>query len=130
MHLSGSDFQHIAVNLQRAVGVVGQDLLGQNLAQLDAFLVERVDIPRKALEHDLVLIVGQQCAQSSGGQLFADDNAAGTAAFKLLVVVLVILASGEGHDLGCHIGVELLLAGGALNHHIGVHLAVLEAHKL
>jgi len=109
---------------------VSQDLLGQNLAQLDAFLVEGVDVPGEALVHDLVLKVSKQSAHALGGQLLADDNGGGTAAFELLVQVGVILAAGEGHDLGSHVGAELLLAGGALDHHVRAHLAVLEAHEL
>ena len=37
------DVQQVGVDLQGTVGVMGQNLLGQNLAQLDAFLVEGVD---------------------------------------------------------------------------------------
>ena len=124
------DIQQLAVDLQSAIGLMGQNALCQELAQLHAFLVEGVDIPRKALEHDLVLKVGQQSAQGAGSQLIADDNAGGTAAGEVLVAVVVFLAAGEGNDLRCHIGAQLLLAGAALDHNIGVHLAVTEAHKL
>ena len=127
---TGSDVQQIGVDLQSTVGVVGQNLLGQNLAQLDAFLIEGVDVPSKALEHDLVLEVGQQSTHSGGSQLLTDDDGGGTAAFELLVQVGVILAAGKGHDLGSHVGAQLLLAGGALDHNVRTHLAVLEADKL
>ena len=50
-----SDIEKLAVDLQSAVGVVGQNLLGKNLTKLYAFLVKAVQIPCKALEHDLVL---------------------------------------------------------------------------
>ena len=109
-----SDVQQIGVDLQRTVGVVSQNLLGQKLAQLDAFLVEGVDVPGKALVHDLVLEVGQQSAQGCGSQLLTNDDGAGTAALELLVQVGIILAAGKGHDLGSHVGIELLLAGGTL----------------
>ena len=95
----GSDVQQVGVDLQGTVGVVGENLLGQNLAQLDAFLVEGVDVPCEALEHDLVLKVGQQSTQGGGGQFVADDDGAGTAALELLVQVGVILAAGKGNDL-------------------------------
>ena len=68
------DVQQIGVDLQSTVGVVGQNLLCQNLAQLDAFLVEGVDVPCEALVHDLVLEVSQQSADSCGGQLLTDDD--------------------------------------------------------
>ena len=55
-----SNIQQIAVNLQCAVGIVRQDLLGEDLAQLNAFLIEAVQVPGKALEHHLVLKVRQQ----------------------------------------------------------------------
>ena len=124
------DVQQIGVDLQSTVGVVGQNLLGQNLTQLDALLVEGVDVPGEALVHDLVLKVGQQSAHGGRSQLLADDDGGGTAALELLVQVSVILAAGKGNDLSSHIGAELLLAGGALNDHIGAHLAVLEANEL
>ena len=57
-----SDVQQVAVDLQGAVGVMGQDLLCQELAKLHAFLVEGVDVPHEALEHDLVLEVGKERA--------------------------------------------------------------------
>ena len=124
------DVQQIGVDLQSTVGVVGQNLLCQNLAQLDTFLVEGVVVPCEALVHDLVFEVSQQSAHGSGGQLFADDDGGGTAAFELLVQVGVILAAGESHDLRCHIGAKLLLAGAALNQHVAAHLAVAEADEL
>ena len=124
------DVQQIGVDLQSAVGVVGQDLLGQDLTQLDTLLVEGVDVPREALEHDLVLEVGKQSAQGGGGQLVADDDGGRTATLELLVQVGIFLAAGEGHDLGGHVGAELLLGGGALDDHVGAHLAVAVANKL
>ena len=36
------DVQQLAVNLQRSVGLMGQNLLGQNLTQLHTFLVKAV----------------------------------------------------------------------------------------
>ena len=124
------DVQQIGVDLQSAVGIVSQNLLGQNLTQLDAFLVEGVDVPGKALIHDLVLEVGQQSAHSGGSQLLTDDDGAGTAAGKLLVVIGIVLAAGEGHDLSGNVGAQLLLAGGALDHNVRAHLAVAEANEL
>ena len=105
------DVQQVGVDLQSAVGIVGQNLLGQNLAQLDTFLVEAVQVPCEALEHNLVLKMGQQSANSLRSQLLADDDAGGTAAGEILVAVLVFLTTGKGHDLCGHIGAQLLLAG-------------------
>ena len=64
-----SNIQQLAVDLQRAVGVMGQNLLGQDLTELHTLLVEGVQVPRKALEHHLVLEVGQQSAQGGGGNV-------------------------------------------------------------
>ena len=47
-----SNVQKVAVSTQRTIGFVGQNLFRQYLAQLDAFLVEAVQIPCKALKHD------------------------------------------------------------------------------
>ena len=124
------DVQQIGIDLQGTVGIVCQNLLGQNLAQLDTFLVEAVQIPCKALEHDLVLEVGKQSAQSLGSQLLADDDGGGAAAFELLVQVGVILAAGKCHDLSSHVGTQLLLGGGTLDDHIAAHLAVTETNEL
>ena len=125
-----SDVQQIGVDLQSTVGIVGQNLLGQNLTQLDAFLVEGVDVPGKALVHNLVLEVGQQSTNSSRSQLLTDDDGAGTAAGELLVVVSIILAAGKGNDLCSNVGAQLLLGGRALDDNVGAHLAVAEADKL
>lgn len=43
------------------------DLLGQDLSELDAPLVEAVDVPDDALGEDHVLVVGYQGAQGAGG---------------------------------------------------------------
>src|SRR3972149_10744760 len=45
-----------------------KDFFCQHLAELHPFLVKGVDVPGKALEHDLVLKVGQQCTQGLGRQ--------------------------------------------------------------
>ena len=50
----GSDLKHIRVRLQSAVGVVSQNALSKEFAELYAFLVEAVDVPYEALEHNLV----------------------------------------------------------------------------
>ena len=71
------DIQQVAVGAQSAVSLVGQDLLGQNLTQLDTFLVEGIQVPGKTLIHDLVLEVGQQSTHSSGSQLLTDDDGRG-----------------------------------------------------
>ena len=109
---------------------MSQNLLGQNLTQLNAFLVEAVQIPCKALEHDLVLKVSQQCAKSGGSQLLTDDDGRGTAAFELLVQVGIVLAAGKCHDLCSHVCAQLLLGGRALNDYIAAHLVSLEANEL
>ena len=62
-----------------------KDALCEELAELDAFLVEAVDIPDEALEHNLVLEVSQQNAEGFGIELVADDDAGRTAAGECLV---------------------------------------------
>ena len=62
-----SDIQQIRVDLQSAVGVVGQNLLGQNLAQLDTFLVEGVHVPGLRMERQL-LRPGRRPAGQGPGQ--------------------------------------------------------------
>ena len=76
-----------------------EDALGKNLAELNAFLIEAVQIPDKALEHDLVLKVCEQSAERSRCQLVTDDDAGRAAAFKLFVVVRIVLAAGKGNNL-------------------------------
>ena len=69
------DSQHLAVYGQRAIGLVCEHALCQDLAQLDAFLVEAVEIPEEALEHDLVLEVGEKSTECFRCQFIADDYA-------------------------------------------------------
>ena len=129
--LSGeSDGQQIAVCFQRAIRLMGQHALGQHLAELYALLVEAVQVPAESLEHNLILKVSQQRAKRFRGKLFADDDAGGAAAFKTLVGVFILLAAGKGHDLGCNICAQLLLAGAALDIHIHARLVPAEAYKL
>ena len=109
---------------------MGEDAFCQDLAQLDAFLVEAVQVPDEALEHHLVLKVGQQGAEGFRSQLIADHDAGGTSAVEVLVAVLVALAAGESHDLGGHIGAELLLAGAALDLYVHTGLVLFEADEL
>ena len=51
------DIQQITENLQRAVCLMSQHLLGQHLSKLHAFLVKAVYIPHKSLEHHFILKV-------------------------------------------------------------------------
>lgn len=122
--------QQVAVLLECAVGLVRQHALGKNLAQLYAFLIETVQIPEEALEHDLILKVCEQRAQRSRCQLVADDDAGRAAAFKLLVAVRIVFAASEGNNLCDNICTQFLLARAALNGDIHADLAVFEADKL
>ena len=54
---------------------MSQYLLGQYLSELDAFLIEAVQIPQEALEHDLVLEVGEKSTECFRCQFIADDYA-------------------------------------------------------
>ena len=126
----GSDLKHIRVRLQSAVGVVSQNALSKEFAELYAFLVEAVDVPYEALEHDLVLEVSKESAERLGIEVFACDDAGRTAAGECLVGVLIFLAAGKCHDLGDYVGTQFFLAGAALDIDVHAELAVLEADEL
>ena len=109
---------------------MSEDALGQELAELDAFLIEAVHVPDEALEHDLVLEVSEQSAEGFGIQGVADDNAGGASACECLVGVLIVFAAGKGHDLGHDVCAQLFLAGAALDVDIHADLAVFVADEL
>ena len=54
-----------------------QDLVGQFLAELDAELVEAVDVPYHALREYLVLVQGNQASEVARGQLSKKEDARG-----------------------------------------------------
>lgn len=51
------DIQHITENFQSAVSIMSQNAFCKDLTKLYAFLVEAVQVPYEALEHDLVFKV-------------------------------------------------------------------------
>src|SRR5262245_5307659 len=53
---------------------LGQDALGEDLAELDTPLIERVDLPDHALREDAVLVQGDELAKRSGRQLLDEDR--------------------------------------------------------
>ena len=66
-----------AVVLQLGFGValeLGDDPFGQDLAKLDAPLVERVDVPDRALREDTVLIECDQGPESFGREAFGQED--------------------------------------------------------
>ena len=65
--LPRSDLQEVAEFAEGAVSLVSEDAFCQDLAQLNAFLIEAVKVPCEALEHDLVLKVGEQRAEGFRG---------------------------------------------------------------
>ena len=93
-----SDIQKIAVNLERAVGFVRENLLRKYLSKLHAFLIEGVHIPQKALEHNLVFEVSKQRAESLGLELISDDDGRGATAGELFVGVFIVFSAGEGQQ--------------------------------
>ena len=58
------------------------DTLGQDLAQLDAPLVEGVDLPDRPLGEDTMLIEGHQLAERSRSEPFGEDRAGGAIALE------------------------------------------------
>ena len=109
---------------------MGEHSLCEHLAELNAFLVEAVQVPAESLEHDLVLEMSEQCAERCRVQLIADDDAGRTAALEVLVQILIRFAAGKGNDLRSDIGAELLLARGAFDGDVIADLAVTEADEL
>ena len=89
----------------------GEDLLGQDLAQLDAPLIEGVDTPHGTLNKGDVLVQGDQLAQDRRGQGRGHDRGRGTIAGEhaggddglgraLGAHLLAGLAEGQGLRLG------------------------------
>ena len=56
------------------------DLLGEGFAELDAPLVEAVDVPHRALGEGAVFVVGDQGAQGSRGDFLREDGGGGAIA--------------------------------------------------
>ena len=52
----------------------GQDLLGELLAELDAPLVKRVDVPNSALREDLHFVHGNETAERSRSELLEHER--------------------------------------------------------
>jgi hypothetical protein len=61
---AGLQTEDSAVSFQGSVSIVGKNTGRKDFAQLNAFLIETVDIPDKALEHYFVLEVGKKGTQS------------------------------------------------------------------
>ncbi len=72
----------------------------------------------------------EQRAENLRGQLVGHDDGRRAVALEVLVPVVAVLAACECDDLGRNVRGELLLAGRALDHHVVVHLVVLEADEL
>jgi hypothetical protein len=58
------------------------DPLGQNLAELDAPLIERVDVPDRSLHEHFVFIEGHERAQDLRCELFGEERVAGPVSRK------------------------------------------------
>ena len=75
---------------------LGQNLLGELLAELDAPLVKRVDVPDDALAKDLMLVHGDERAEAPGRQLVEHDRVGRLVAWEDLVWC------EEGNLVGAH----------------------------
>ena len=53
---------------------MSQDTFCQYLTQLNAFLIEAVDVPQESLEHNLVLEVCKQCPKCLRINLLTNDD--------------------------------------------------------
>ena len=113
---------------RRVARELGQDLAGQLLAELDAPLVEAVDVPDHALDEDLVLVERDQRAQAVRRELLVEDRGGRAVAGEDLVgdelvqrlarqaLLLQLgarlglgLAEGQGLGLGEEVGEQLVL---------------------
>ena len=72
----------------------------------------------------------QQCAKRLRVQLLTNDDAGRTSTLKVLVAVLIRLATCKCDDLCSDICTQLLLARAALDIDICSDLAVLKSYKL
>ena len=124
------DREQVAVNSQSAVSIVSEHLLCKNLAQLYTFLVEAVQIPYKALEHDLVFKVRKQSAKGTRRQLLADNDTGRTSAFKPLIQICIVFATGKCDDLRGNVCTEFLLACAALDINVTANLGLSESDEL
>lgn len=63
----------------------GLDLLREDLAELDAPLVEGIDVPDCALGESEVFVVGNQSTESTGRDLLSEDGGGGAVTHEGLV---------------------------------------------
>lgn len=84
-----------------------EDLLGQHLAELDAPLVERVDVPDGALGEGEVLIVDDERTELGGTNMAADEDAGGGPVAKEDLV---------GDEVLGHVALGADLVGGLADH--------------
>lgn len=67
--------QEISISLEDFITLTAlENLLCKDLTELYAFLVEGVEVPEEALEHDLVLEVGEQGTECLRGQAVSMDE--------------------------------------------------------
>ena len=125
-----SDIQQITINFQCSVSVVCKYTFCKDFTKLYTLLVEAVQIPEEALEHDLVLKVCQKCTKGCRCKLLTDDNTGRTSALEVFVQVLIFFATCKCYDLCSNVCAELLLAGAAFDVNIYTKLALLKADEL
>ena len=124
------DFHQIRISLERAVRVMRENLLRKLLSELNAFLVERVDVPYESLEHNLVLEMCKKRTEHFRSELVSIDEARRSFASERLVRVSVFLSASERHDLGDDVCAELFLARRILDYNISSGLILLECDEL
>ena len=94
---------------------LGDDPLGQDLAKLDAPLVERVDVPDRALGEDAVLVERDQRPEDLGREAFGQEDVRRPVSLERAVRhqpvgrslgldLLGRLAESQGLGLGKHVG--------------------------
>ena len=122
--------KQLAVLCQSTVCILCENCLGQDLTELYAFLVEAVDIPCEALEHNFILEMSEDGAECFRCQLVSYDDAGRSAACEILILVVIVLAACKCNDLSSYVGGKLLLAGRILDYHVIIHLIILETDEL
>ena len=91
-----------------------EDPAGEDLSELDAPLIERIDLPDGALSEHRVLVEGNEFAEGGGGEALAEDGVGRSIALKNAVRdepfghafamhLFGGLAEGQGLGLGQHI---------------------------
>ena len=102
----------------------------KNLTKLYTLLVKAVQVPYKALEHDLVLKVCKKRTQRLRCKFLTNNDTGRTSALEVFVQVLIFFSACKSNDLCCNVCTEFLLACAVLDININTKLALFKADEL